>query len=50
MMLAQFFAALVIAPMRTRRLFAVDAAIDWTAMDKQNREAIALFVDGCRTR
>lgn len=50
MMLAQFFAALVIAPMRTRRLFAVDAAFDWTAMDTQNREAIALFVDGCRTR
>lgn len=48
MMMAQFFAAVVIAPMRTRRLFAVDAAIDWKAMDRQNREAIALFLDGCR--
>lgn len=50
LMLAQFFAAVVIAPMRTRRLFAVDAEIDWTAMDRQNREAVALFLDGCRKR
>lgn len=47
MMLAQFFAAIIIAPMRTRCLFAVANAIDWEALDRQNREAIALFLDGC---
>jgi len=47
-LLAQFFAAVVIAPMRTKRLFAIDAEIDWKAMDKQNREAVALFLEGCR--
>ncbi len=50
LMLAQFFAAVVIAPMRTRRLFAVDAKIEWKTMDRQNRDAIALFLDGCRGR
>jgi hypothetical protein len=50
LVLARFFAAVVIAPVRTRRLFGVDAGIDWHAMDRQNREAIALFVDGCRRR
>lgn len=50
LLLAQFFAAVVIAPMRMRRLFAVAARIDWKAMDQQNREAIALFLDGCRWR
>lgn len=49
-LLAQFFAALVIAPMRTRRLFAVETNIDWAALDRQNREAVALFLDGCRKR
>ncbi|MFA6266977.1 MAG: TetR/AcrR family transcriptional regulator [Pseudolabrys sp.] len=49
-MLAQFFAALVIAPMRTRCLFAVETDIDWEALDRQNREAILLFLNGCGER
>lgn len=48
--LAQFFAALVIAPMRTRCLFAVETKIDWTALDRQNRAAVALFLAGCDAR
>lgn len=50
LMLAQFFAAVVIAPMRTKRLFAVEQDIDWAALDRRNREAVALFIDGCRKR
>lgn len=50
LVLAQFFAAVVIAPMRTRRLFAVESDIDWAGLDRQSREAVALFLDGCRKR
>jgi len=50
LLLAKFFAALVIAPMRTRCLFAVETDIDWTALDRQNREAVALFLNGCISR
>lgn len=50
LMLAQFFAAVVIAPMRTKRLFAIEQDIDWVALDRRNREAVALFIDGCRKR
>lgn len=50
LLLAQFFAAVVIAPMRTRRLFAVETDIDWDVLDRRNRETVALFLDGCVKR
>lgn len=50
LMLAQFFGALIIAPMRTRRLFAVEGEVDWTFMDQYSREAVALFLNGCADR
>ena len=48
MILAQFFAALIIAPLRTRRLFAVETESDAPTMERYNREAVRLFLDGCR--
>ena len=47
MLLAQFFAALIISPTRTRQLFAVDKRANWAALDRRNRQAIALFLKGC---
>lgn len=47
MLLAQFFAALIISPPRTRQLFAVDKRANWAALDRRNRQAIALFLNGC---
>jgi AcrR family transcriptional regulator len=47
MMLAQFFAALVIAPTRTRLLFAVEKRANWTMVERRNREAVTLFLKGC---
>lgn len=48
LVLAEFFAALVLAPLRARQLFAVDADIDWAEADRYSRKAVALFLDGCR--
>ena len=49
MFLAQAFAAMVIVPMRTRCLFAVETTLDWDALDRRNREAVSLFLTGCGT-
>lgn len=48
--LAQAFAAMIIVPMRTRCLFAVETKMDWDALDRRNREAVSLFLNGCGTR
>jgi AcrR family transcriptional regulator len=50
LMLAQFFAALIITPMRTKRLFAVEGEVDWTFMDQYCRKAVELFLNGCTDR
>lgn len=50
MLLAQCFAALIISPMRTRQLFAVEKRMNWAMLDRRNREAVALFLNGCGTR
>jgi AcrR family transcriptional regulator len=50
LMLADFFAALVLTPMRARQLFALETEIDWTMVDRYSREAVALFLDGCADR
>lgn len=47
LMLAQFFAALVIAPTRTRLLFAVEKRANWAMVARRNREAVTLFLSGC---
>jgi AcrR family transcriptional regulator len=47
LMLAQFFAALVIAPTRTRLLFAVEKRANWAMVARRNREAVTLFLNGC---
>lgn len=49
-LLAKFFAALVIAPTRTRCLFAVEQTLDWDVLDRQSREAVSLFLNGCGER
>jgi hypothetical protein len=50
LMLAQFFAALVIAPTRTRLLFAVEKRANWAMVARRNREAVTLFLNGCATQ
>jgi AcrR family transcriptional regulator len=50
LMLADFFAALVLTPMRARQLFALDTEIDWVLVDQYSRNAVALFLDGCADR
>lgn len=50
LMLADFFAALVLTPMRARQLFALDTQIDWALVDRYSRKAVALFLDGCTDR
>ena len=47
LLLAQFFAALIISPTRTLQLFAVEKEVNWARLDRRTREAIALFLDGC---
>jgi AcrR family transcriptional regulator len=48
LVLAELFAALVLGPMRARQLFALDTEVDWARVDAYSRDAVALFVEGCR--
>jgi hypothetical protein len=50
LMLADFFAALVLTPMRARQLFALDTEIDWERVDRYSRKAVELFLDGYADR
>jgi hypothetical protein len=49
-MLADFFAALVLTPVRGRQLFALNAQIDWALVNRYSRKAVDLFRDGCADR
>jgi len=44
--LAEFFASLIINPMRLRLLFRMDEQVDWEAEDRRAALAIRLFLDG----
>ncbi|HEU5018827.1 MAG TPA: TetR/AcrR family transcriptional regulator [Pseudolabrys sp.] len=48
LVLAELFAALVLGPMRARQLFALDKEVDWARVDSYSRDAVALFLEGCR--
>lgn len=50
MMLAELFAAMVLGPIRSRLLFAVVEEVDWELVERANRTAVSLFLDGCSHR
>ncbi len=49
LIVADLFAALVLSPMRARQLFALDKEPDWALVAAYSREAVAIFIDGCRS-
>ncbi|MDI1342613.1 MAG: TetR/AcrR family transcriptional regulator [Pseudolabrys sp.] len=47
LILADLFAALVLAPMRARQLFALDKEPDWALVAAYSRQAVTIFINGC---
>lgn len=50
LIMADLFAALVLGPMRARQLFGLDKKPRWKLVATYNREAVMMFIEGCRVK